>query len=804
MLQWNVAFETYFNNNRGILIKIGDRPDELFPPGSPYIQLWKDYYLRAIKTPFSTEYKVISGTRILRLAINQIIQDGKLIGLSVFGKDITEQAKAIQALAESQVLFQAVTENSLAGLYIIQEGKLIFVNHAFAEIFGYEPEQLLGVNPMEITLPEDRALVAENIRKRDSGEVEKIQYVFRGLCKNGETKFVEVLGGRTTVDGKPAVVGAMLDLTYRKNEEDKRKKLDQQFTAAFMTGLDAQYIATLTTGLILQVNNNFTSVFGYTREEAVGKTSKELDLYFDYSERQQIVADLKTRGYVKDLEIKERKKGGEIATISLSISILSNEGDGLILGVARDITQQKQAGELLVQSEERFRVIFEKAKDGIVITNENDDIVSCNMVYCDLLGYSYEELCKMKIRDIQAPEARTQANSINKERALLENLVFESIDLHRSGKKIPVEISVGSFEQASKKLFVSIVRDISERKQAEEIIRENEELFRSSFESAIAGISMVSKDGKFIKVNQEFCRILSYSSEELLQLNFNAITYEEDKEIGISYLEQMLSGEIEHQSFEKRYVRKDGGILWVVVSISAIRNNQNEFQYFVTYTRDITANKLAEQALKERDRELQESQQIAWLGTYSFDIASGLYSTSEIMDDIFGIDKTYDHSYQGWINLIHPEDRDRLNNFVQKDVLERGILGNIEFRIIRANDGATRWLHALAKPDYDINGKPIRFYGTSQDITNRKETEIAFQEKELYATRLAQHLQVINQIGLNVTAGLGFDNLFQTIYEQCQHIVDTDTFFVAMYDEASSTVSFPFYIKDGESNTSIP
>jgi PAS domain S-box-containing protein/putative nucleotidyltransferase with HDIG domain len=131
-------------------------------------------------------------------------------------------------------------------------------------------------------------------------------------------------------------------------------------------------------------------------------------------------------------------------------------------------------------------------------------------------------------------------------------------------------------------------RDITERKQAEEALRESEELFRSAFESSVAGISMVAADGKFIEVNDKLCELLGRGRKELIQLSFSDITYEEDIEVGSKYLKQMIAGELENVSFEKRYIKKGGNVIWVFLSISAIRDKQKKLQYFVTYTQDIT------------------------------------------------------------------------------------------------------------------------------------------------------------------------------------------------------------------------
>ena len=134
-------------------------------------------------------------------------------------------------------------------------------------------------------------------------------------------------------------------------------------------------------------------------------------------------------------------------------------------------------------------------------------------------------------------------------------------------------------------------QDITRRKQIENALVESEKLFRTSFESATIGIVMYGKNGMFTKVNDRACEIWGYTREELLQLRFNDITYAEDQGIGTDFVNKMISGELDHASFEKRYIKKDGTVVWALISVSAIRDETNNFKYFINYIQDITDSK---------------------------------------------------------------------------------------------------------------------------------------------------------------------------------------------------------------------
>ena len=129
---------------------------------------------------------------------------------------LTERKQAEQALRESENRFRVLSENAFVGIYIIQNGRLSYVNSTLAKIFGYTPEELTGADPALVIHPDDQAMVSENIRRRIDGEAETVHYEFHGQCKDGEIKNIEVLGGRVDFGGKTAVIGNLMDITERK------------------------------------------------------------------------------------------------------------------------------------------------------------------------------------------------------------------------------------------------------------------------------------------------------------------------------------------------------------------------------------------------------------------------------------------------------------------------------------------------------------------------------------------------------------------------------------------------------------
>lgn len=144
-------------------------------------------------------------------------------------REVTERQAMAAALAQSEERYRLLSESALTGVYLVQDGLLTYVNPAMASIFGYTQEEIVGIlGPMDLTAPPDRPLVAENVRKRLAGEVEDIRYAYRGVRKDGTFIEVEVHGVRVEIEGRPAIIGTLLDITERKRQEEEIHRLNEE------------------------------------------------------------------------------------------------------------------------------------------------------------------------------------------------------------------------------------------------------------------------------------------------------------------------------------------------------------------------------------------------------------------------------------------------------------------------------------------------------------------------------------------------------------------------------------------------
>ncbi len=177
-------------------------------------------------------------------------------------------------------------------------------------------------------------------------------------------------------------------------------------------------------------------------------------------------------------------------------------------------------------------------------------------------------------------------------------------------------------------------------------------------------------------------------------------------------------------------ISKDGREIPIADSAAPIRDQSDAITGVVLIFRDQVKEREAERKLKESELQLKRSQSVTRVGYYILDIKSGVWSSSEMLDAIFGIDETFDHDLAGWLNLVHPDDRQEMSFYFTNDVLMERRQFDREYRVNRRSDGAELWVHGLGELEFDEGGQPIRMFGTIQDVTERKRAEESLRESE--------------------------------------------------------------------------
>src|SRR5215208_1954421 len=273
---------------------------------------------------------------------------------------------------------------------------------------------------------------------------------------------------------------------------------------------------------------------------------------------------------------------------------------------AEERTKHKRAEEELQYQLGLTRTITDNAADSLFLWDTEGRVTFMNPAAEQTFGWRQEELLGEVLHDRMHhhyPDGRPYPMS---ECPLVK--VFESgqtlrehedVFFRRDGSPVEVACSHAPIVVDGRITgAVLVVRDITERKQAQEALRESEECFKTTFEQAAVGLAHVALDGTWIRVNQKLCDILGYPSEELLRLTFQDITHPDDLDRDVGHLRRMLKGETDTYSTEKRYFRKDGSVVWINLTVSLARERSGEPKYFISVIQDINQRKRVEAALK--------------------------------------------------------------------------------------------------------------------------------------------------------------------------------------------------------------
>ena len=385
-----------------------------------------------------------------------------------------------------------------------------------------------------------------------------------------------------------------------------------------------------------------------------------------------------------------------------------------------------------------FDVLFRNATDCVLFTRTDGTVLRANAAACTALARTEEQIRREGRDGLLVADENARRMVAERARAGTSSgeLSFRRLD----GSTFVAEVTSTIIQGAGAQEYSYVIfRDATERHRVEAESKEREARLRAYFECPAVGIALTSPEKRWIEVNDELCSMLGYSRDELSGMTWVEVTHPDDVAGNLRLFDQLVAGQRESYTMDKRFIRKDGTPFWVLLSVSCVRRADRSVKHVVSIYVDIEKRKLAEEALRESEHWLRISQEITGIGHYVFDIQKNHWTSSTMLNGVFGIDESFPRTAGDWLRIVHPDDRAKMEDYLA-ELLARWSRFDREYRVVDQSSGEVRWVHGLGELQRAPDGKPIRLVGTIRDVTalRRAEAEqVALQERLALSSRLA-------------------------------------------------------------------
>ena len=477
-------------------------------------------------------------------------------------------------------------------------------------------------------------------------------------------------------------------------------------------------------GFIQFVSPQVEELYGYKPEDLLGKHFKKTTPANDVPKALAALQHVLSGEVIKNFEINQMDANGKIIPMEANITPIKRDGKVVaVQGVMRDISERKQAERELRESEQRYHTLFDSANDAIFLM-EGEYFIDCNKKTVEMFGCAKEQIIGQppyRFSPQEQPDGRdSKEKALEKINAALQgkSQFFEWQHCRYDGSLFDAGVSLNAMEVSGREYILAIVRNISERKKAEQRIRQAAEEWRTTFDSITDMVSIHDIDYKLVRVNKSFADFFKMKPQELVgKTCYELIHGRSDPWPECPHKKALeMKKPIRGEYFEPHL-----GI-YLGVSISPIFDDKGKIVGSVHIAEDITERKKTEGALQKSEASLSEAQRIAHLGNWDWDIVSNELRWSDEVYRIFGLrPQEFVATYESFLNSVHPGDKEFVKESVNKTLSENEVY-NIEHRVVLP-DGSERTVHEQGEVFRDETGKPIRMVGTVQDITDRKKVE---------------------------------------------------------------------------------
>jgi PAS domain S-box-containing protein len=526
-------------------------------------------------------------------------------------------------------------------------------------------------------------------------------------------------------DTRGAVVGLLTTVIEMTKREKELRESEENFRSVFEGTVESIYVHDFQ-GRILDANRNTHDMLGYSKGELLKLTPMDIDTVPEKIPER--LATLKKEG-VLNFETIIVCKDGSRFPVEINAKTITFRGKPSILGVIRDITERKQAEEMLRKSEAKYRMLFENAKLGLFRTDsEIGKIIEVNQRCAEMYGFSRPE--EMAGREAVQFFADQDEKAEILSQMSLQKHISNSVSRVRRVDGSEFYVEATAWPGSERGTIEGIHVDITKQIRSQEALRESKELFQSLVETTSDWIWEVDENSRYVYASPKIRDLLGYAPEEVIGKSpFEFMPPDEAERVKGAF-EKIRNLCVPFTNLQNRNVRKDGSEIFLESSGVPVPKAGGTLCGYRGVDRDVTERRRMEDELWESRERLHLAKTAAYIGIYDFNISTGTIQWDQLVRNLWGIGPEEPVTYETFIVGVHPDDRAATQAAVDRALKPTGD-GRFHsaYRVVSRADGATHWVEATGQVSFE-QGHPVRFIGTLQDISDRVRTEQALRESE--------------------------------------------------------------------------
>jgi len=610
-----------------------------------------------------------------------------------------------------------------------------FLSPRYCELIGYLPEDTIFNSTFFLSIihPDDRDRISALVKEYLQGKRTSSVAEYRIITRDSTIRWIEERGKIVEHDesGVPVhAVGTVVDITARKEMENRLRQSEEKFATAFRSSPDAVNITRLNDGVYIEVNEGFTAISGYRPEEVIGKSALDLGIWVDPDDRGRLVDGLQASGVVNNLDASFRCKDGSTFQGLMSARVIEFDGVPCVLSITRDISDRKAKEDQISRNEALLRCIINSVVDIIFVKDTGGIYQACNKAAEDFIGLPESEQIGKSDFDLFNPELAEVIRQCDRQilqtgesRCIEERITF------RNGVYGFLETTKTPYYGPDGKLLglVGLSRDITKRKQNEEAVNNFNKLLQTVINTVPVRVFWKDAESRYLGCNQAFARDAGFDDpNELIGKKDDQMGWKDQAELYQADDRLVIESGQPRLSYDEPQTTPDGGLIWLRTSKVPLRNDANEIIGVLGMYEDITDRKQVEtdktRLLLCQRAILDNLPMMAWLK----DCDSRLEMVNKPYAWACG-NKTVDECIGKTDLDLFPEELARGYMADDREVCSTSRKKQVEETIITPE--GTRWHLTHKTPLLDEQGRTIGTTGIAMDITDIKLAEAALRKK---------------------------------------------------------------------------